>query len=262
MLNAETLKELHPYFEQIQSLIDDGDDGTGIAQLVGIRQIGPAYLDTIAQIGTLYDGVLRMAVNPELAYYVYIFAVLHEVFHVVLGHHKLPGFTVNRVHTEFEGKRNTLLGKIIAITEMDASICAGVALFGKDIVERTGLQLLQDIEDATENVRQLDKTLSNLRFRWKITKSSAVMEQIKECEEARQSFEDMLERLQDSLEFQDPPETLDVIAADYGVPVSFLRCNLEGYRRMGYSVIPLQHIDWERIFSFEELKPYMNASSY
>ncbi|MBQ1509670.1 MAG: hypothetical protein IIZ54_02055 [Selenomonadaceae bacterium] len=257
MFNGEFLRNLEPFFEEIQKLIDDSDDGTGIAALVGIRRVSPAYLSTIAQVARLYDGSIGLAVNPKLAYYVYMFALLHEVFHVKLEHLLLSGFLVNNVHNEFENPQKFLWRKILATTEMEASICAGVALFWKDVIERTGFQTRQEIEDAAQNIRNLDKTLANLRFRWNLTRSSAIMDQIKECEETRRVFADMLERLQGSLEFQDPPETLEDIAKDYGVPVSFLACNLEGFRRMGYTVIPVQHIDWENMFSMDSLKRYM-----
>ena len=263
MLTLEKYNELVPFMDEIKRLISLGDDGSGIAALVNVPTISPLYEPLVGMLKRFNRYILMIGVGRKYQGFFRLFIVLHEVFHIKLDHISIAGFlNANGDHAEFESFRNPFIRKLLVDTEKETNIFAALTLFDDSILERTGYQYLQSIEDTSDSLRKLEKTLDTLRYRWSVTRDPEIRREIRQCEMEKQALEASLERLRYKLEDRGTFETIDEIAVDYLVPPACIQCYLEGKRMLGYNVIPTQKIDWFHMFDPEDLTPYQKNESY
>ena len=263
MITLEQYDELRPFINDVKHLILQGDDGTEIAKLVNVPTISPLYEPLVGMLIRYSPSHYAIGVGRKYVGWLRLFFVLHEVFHIKLKHIDLAGFLdKDGIHGDFESFRNPLARYLVVDTEKEANIYTALSVFDDSILERTGCQQLQEIKNVRESLVSLENTLTSLRYRWSLYKDPLILTQIRKSEYEKQSLEETLDSLHFMLEDRHSFESVECIAMEYGVPPACIQCYLEGKRLLGYNAIPVQTIDWLKIFNPEKLKQYEHKECF
>lgn len=263
MITLEQYTELKPFINRVKDLISQGDNGCEIAKLVNVPTISPLYEPLVGMLIRYSPSVYAIGVGRKYVGWLRLFFVLHEVFHIKLNHTDLAGFLdKDGAHGDFESFRNPLARQLVVDTEKDTNIFTALSIFNDSILERTGYQQLQEIRDVRCSLASLEKTLTSLRYRWSLCRDPLILTQIRKSEYEKQSLERTLDNLHFMLEDRQSFESIECIAAEYGVPPACIQCFLEGKRLLGYDVIPIQKIDWLDMFNPKRLKPYEHEECF
>ena len=263
MLTLDRYNELRPFIEDVKKLISKDDTGEGIAALVNVPTISPLYGPLVGMVMPHVKGMYLIGVGRDYEKYFRLFLVLHEVFHIKLGHIEISGFlNQGGAHADYKSFRDPFEQKLMIDTEKESNLYSALALFNDSILEKTGYQQMQEIKDISGSLEKLSKTLDNLRYRWNLTKDPVVLNQIEKCESEQHTLEDSLENLNSMIEEHDTFKTAEDLAAEYKVPPACIACYLEAKRLLGYSVIPVQEIDWLKMFDPKEIEAYKKKDDF
>ena len=234
-----------------------------IARKAGTREpddildyMGCVFIDPGVSIDgfvTRRKGIILYGVNQDITGKKYDFAVMHEGFHIVCGHLRLPGFLKGAASTHIDEFGSFADYKWVASTERDADIGAADAICDtQDVLDMMGYDSV-DVAAYRKSLASFEQHERDYRYHLGIVMRNGSPEKrilrmkAFQCELGRM-YEELQEQANDIMNSGICLSKTD-IARELGVPEYIVDYKMEALALRNYNVETVELPTFDKVFS-------------